>query len=221
MLYRPVRWLLRVSWRTVLHWLTPWRPFHRFDLYAEPHKLQSRPVRAVEDWWVRRATRRAIAIDTPVRTIRVGQRLQAPDAFEPGAVPLPFRNQQVRDLLTEFSGQGIGNACDGTRNWLSYPERMRFIACYFRLYQHIHELFKAPFYPAMEQRLLDQPDKGSLPEPEPDDSETPIPRGGLPWRRFRLPRFVDPQARDLEAVRLDRNIEPRTTDRLRSTDQAG
>jgi hypothetical protein len=31
-LYRPVRWLLRVSWRTVLHWLAPWRPFHRFEL---------------------------------------------------------------------------------------------------------------------------------------------------------------------------------------------
>jgi hypothetical protein len=216
-LYRPVRWLLRVSWRTVLHWLTPWRPFRRFELYTEAHKLQSWPVKALEDWWVRRSTRRVIAIDTPIGEIRVGQRLQPPDAFEPRAVPPPFRNQQVKDLLTEFAGQELGNSCHGTRNWLSYAERMHFIACYFRLYQHVHELFEAPFDPAMEQRLLAQLDKGMLPEPEPLDSSTLTPFGERTWRRFRLPRFVDPQARDLEAVRLERNIESRTTDRLGST----
>jgi hypothetical protein len=58
-LYRPIRWLFRVWWRVVLHWLTPWREFHRFALYAEPHDRQSPLVRKVEDWWARPCRRRA------------------------------------------------------------------------------------------------------------------------------------------------------------------
>jgi hypothetical protein len=169
-------------------------------------------VKELEDWWVRRSTRQFIALETPIGGIRVGKPLQPPSLFESRTVPPPFRNQQVKDLLDEFAGQGFGNTCDGIQNWLCYPERMRSIACYFRLYQHVHELFDPPYDPAMERRLRDQLDKGALPEAEPDSGLTPTPPRGRRLWRFRLPPFVDPEARDLEAVRLELNVQPQTTD---------
>jgi hypothetical protein len=223
--YRSVRWLLRVSWRSVLHWLTPWRPFHRFALYAEPHSQQSWPVRGLEDWWARNYTRHVLALETPIGEVHVGAPLHRPSDFDPQAVPPPFRNEQVRRLMDEFAGPLSADTCIGTKNWLCYEERMRFIACYFRLYQHVHALFDPPYEPSAAQHLLDELDEGELPTPVPPErgpqesgaelvvnggpSPTPRPR---PLRLFPLPRRVDPEARDLDAVRLERNIEPRAAD---------
>ena len=102
-LYRPIRWLFRVWWRVVLHWLTPWREFHRFALYAEPHDQQPPLVGKVEDWWARRYTRRILALETPIGEVAVGAPLSPPDGFDAGAVPPPFRNQQVERLVDRFA----------------------------------------------------------------------------------------------------------------------
>jgi hypothetical protein len=221
-IYRPVRWLLRVSWRSALHWLTPWRPFHRFPLYAESHGQQSRPVRALEDWWARSYTQHFLALETPNGEIRVGAPLPQPPEFDSQAIPPPFQNEQVRRLLDEFAGPVSADACIATRNWLGFEERMRFIACYFRFYQHVPALFDPPYEQSLAQQLCDELHEGELPPPvsperRPQESGAELAVSGdpAPTRRskllqlFRLPRLVDPEARDLDAVRLDKNVEAR------------
>jgi hypothetical protein len=205
-LYRPVRWLFRVWWRVVLHWLTPWREFHRFALYAEPHDRQPPLVRKVEDWWARRYTRRILALETPIGEVAVGAPLSPPDGFEAGAVPPPFQNEQVERLVDRFAGRPMPATCAAAGNWLSYEERMRFIACYFRLYLHVHQLFDRPFTEEHARRLEEMLDDGTLPTTIRDGPGGP---GGRPTRWFRLPRAVDPEARALEAFRLEENVEER------------
>ena len=111
-LYRPIRWLFRIWWRVVLHWLTPWREFHRFALYAEPHDRQPPLVRKVEDWWARRYTRRILALETPIGEVAVGASLSPPDGFDAGAVPPPFRNEQVDRPFTEEHARRLEEMLD-------------------------------------------------------------------------------------------------------------
>jgi hypothetical protein len=204
-LYRPIRWLFRVWWRVVLHWLTPWRPFHRFALYAEPHGQQPRLVQKVEDWWARRYTRRILALETPIGEVAVGAELSPPGGFQASAVPPPFRNPEVRRLFARFAGGPMAGACAPAGNWLSYDQRMHFIACYFRLYQHVHRLFDQPFEAERARCLEEQLDDGPLPQPARVGRG---PNGG--WTRFfPLPRLVDPEARALDAVRLEDNVAER------------
>jgi hypothetical protein len=186
-LYRPVRWLLRVSWRMPIHALTR-RPLCRFELYAEPHEAQSWIVRALEDWWARSYTRRVWAVQTPIGEVRVGKPLQAPPGFDPQMVPPPFHDEQVKELVNRFAAQRSDLACAGTDNWLSYPERMRFIVDYFRLYQHVHELFEPPYDETASTGLAEELRDGQLPVP------VPITETGQLWpRRYQLPRIVDPE----------------------------
>jgi len=160
-LYRPVRWLLRVSWRAMLHSMTG-RPLRRLRLYTEPHDKQSWLVRVLEDWWARMYTRHVLALRIPGREIRVGKPLQPPQG---ASAPVPLRNEQVRKLVDEFLGANPGRECAGVANWLSYEERMRFIVCYFRAYQHELALFDPPFDQWTEAELAGALDDGQVPEP--------------------------------------------------------
>jgi hypothetical protein len=216
-LYRPIRWLLRVSWRATLHALTPWRqrPFERFKLYAEPHQQQPPLVRALEDWWARSYTRHVLALQLPIGDIPVGRCLKSPVGFDPEAIPPPFRNERVRKLVSDFGGASLGDTCPGTRNWLSYPERMRFIVCYFRLHQRVRQLFDPPYDAEVERRLADELDEGTIPSPEAEPAAQPTASGTSTRPRarfFPLPRSANPEARDLEAVQLDRNVRSRPTE---------
>jgi hypothetical protein len=217
--YRSVRWLLRVWWRAALHWLTPWREFHRFRLYAEPHSQQSWPVRVLEERWARLYTR-FLAFDTPLGEIRAGGPLPTPPDFDPLAVPPPYRNEQVQQLVDRFGAPRGADACTPTRNWLSYDERMRFIVCYFRLYQRTAALFEPPYGSGQAQELVAQLGDGELPDAvsvyRPEGSRQAVPVDGQPpsdapsgiTRFFRLPWPVDPEARKLDDVRLEDNLVP-------------
>ena len=203
-LYRPVRWLFRVWWRVVLHWLTPWREFHRFALYAEPHDQQPPLVRRVEDWWARRYTRRILALETPIGEVAVGAPLSPPDGFEAGAVPPPFRNEQVERLFERFAGLPMpaaprpGTGCRTRSGCASSPATSASTCT------------STSCSTGCSPRSTPAGWRGcwtTAPFPPPPASARPA--RGSPDPVLPLPRGVDPEAHALEAFRLEDNVEER------------
>jgi hypothetical protein len=218
--YRPVRWLTRASWRSLLSMLTN-RPFHRLGLYTEPHEDMPWPVRAAETLWARLYTRFLGTLDTPISSIRLGKRLRPP----PGAVQdegLRVTDADVRKLVETFVPDPA-RALDGVADWLDYPERMRFIVGYFRLYLTVPEMFDAPYPPPLSGELDAEIAVGTPPEPVRSEwfrqkvdrryGERAGRRGLRGWvaRRFyRSPLQYDPDAVELARIDLSALASRRT-----------
>src|SRR5262245_2118809 len=78
--YRPVRWLLRVSWRMPLALIG--RPPCRYDIYTQPHLAQPRLVTWLEERWARLYSR-VLVVDLPTEPLRMALDLNPPGSFRP------------------------------------------------------------------------------------------------------------------------------------------
>ncbi|KAB8193206.1 hypothetical protein FH608_023210 [Nonomuraea phyllanthi] len=201
-LYRPVRWLTRVSWRS-LRSLATRRRFPRFRLYAARHEDQPWLTRWLEAKWSSLYTRHLFAVKTPLSDIRVGRPLVAPPGVDLATAWAPIRNERVRKLAEEFVPEDREAAMAGVADWVSYPDRMRFIVSYFRVYQQVGALYDVPFAKDVADGLAEEMERGLLPEAVSDM---------LGRRRYRYPAESDPDAFEmahfdfepfLEAIQLD------------------
>ncbi len=218
-LYRPIRWLLRVSWRSVLATLTR-RPFHRLRLYITPHEDQPFLVRLLEDGWARLYTRYVMSLRTPISEIRLGKPLAPPPGADAAAARAPLRNAEVRELAEHFAAATADGATSGVANWLSYRERMRFIVSYFRMYLTVPDMFRPPFDPPAADELQAELRLGKAPEPYAEwfekkvrDHEERAARPGLRGlivRQFyRSPVNIDPDAAELARLDVTEYAAPR------------
>ncbi|MER7503092.1 hypothetical protein AB0L05_08265 [Nonomuraea pusilla] len=215
-LYRPVRWLTRVSWRSARSLVTG-RPFRRFRLYSAPHERQPWLTRVLEQAWAGLYTRRLFSVRTPVSDIRVGRPLAAPPAVDAARAWAPIRDDRVRKLAAEFVPEDVEAATAPVANWVTYEDRMRFIVSYFRMYQTVGALYDPPFDPALAAELHEEMAAGLLPE-----AVDALPAAGrsrkgrllprLRRRTYRYPTETDPDAYEmarfdfepfLEAIALD------------------
>lgn len=218
-LYRPIRWLLRVSWRSVLATLTR-RPFHRLRLYTTPHEDQPFLVRLLEGAWARLYTRYVMSLRTPVSEIRLGKPLVPPPGVDPEAVRAPIADAEVRRLAERFAAPTADGAVSGVANWLSYQERMRFIVSYFRMYLTVPDMFRPPFDPPAADELRAELERGEVPEPYAEWFERKVraheDRAGRPGLRglivrqfYRSPVRIDPDAAELARIDVTAYAAPR------------
>lgn len=148
--YRPVRWLLQVTWRVPGYYLTgasrKQQRTCRQRIYRRPHPEQSRIMQAIEDRWVRMYSR-TLWIKTAVDTIMLSQPLTVPRDGNPGLLrpAATFPTREVADLVARYGPPDPG-ALRGVANWLDYDERMRFIVAYFMGYQQVPQMFDQPRY---------------------------------------------------------------------------
>jgi hypothetical protein len=202
-LYRPVRWLTRVSWRSMRSLVTR-RSFRRFRLYSVPHRDQPWLTRVLEDKWASLYTRHLFYVRTPLSDIKVGQALTPPQGVDMETAWLPIQNEKVRKLAEEFITDDVEQATAGVANWVSYPDRMRFIVSYFRTYQSVAALYDLPFTEPVAAALRAEMTRGPLPPP----------MDGSKGRRrvYLFPEETDPDAYEmarfdfapfLEAIPLD------------------
>ncbi|MFD0691641.1 hypothetical protein [Actinomadura fibrosa] len=221
-MYRPCRWLMRVSWRWALSAITR-RPFHRFGLYTRPHEQMSWTVRHAESLWSRFYTRFIMVLPTPVSRIRLGKSLRPP----PGAAVHPFppiEDARVRKLIESFQPQPE-HALDGVHDWLDYRARMRFITSYFRSYLSMPEMLGPPFAPTLLEELGKEVALGAVPDPvycewfhkQQQDFEARASRPGMRgWvlRKFyRPPIECDPDAAELAQIELSDYLVERIVNR--------
>jgi hypothetical protein len=213
-LYRPVRWVMRVSWRSL--WaMVRRRPLHRFPLYTTPHEEQPWLVRVLEEVWARLYTRYLMTLRTPVSNIWLGKPLIPPGGSGGQADWAPIQNPEVRDLVARFHPTDPDKAAAGVANWLSYEERMRFIVSYFRMYQAVPALFDPPFDPSVVGELSAELLLGEVPEPFTEWFQTKMEQSpGQPVLRqlFRSPVDSDPDAADLAQIDVRKYLEVRSLD---------
>ncbi|MEV0826037.1 hypothetical protein [Nonomuraea rubra] len=205
-LYRPVRWLTRVSWRSLRSLVTR-KPFARFKLYAASHADQPWLTRKLEDLWSSLYTRHLFAVATPLSDVKVGKPLTAPAGVDLAEAWAPIQNEKVRKLAEEFITEDQEASTVGVTDWVSYPDRMRFIVSYFRVYQRVDALYRVPFDQKIADGLAEEMARGLVPEAV---SGMPALRG----RKFyAFPTETDPDAYEmahfdfepfLEAIPLDR-----------------
>ncbi|AQZ60844.1 unnamed protein product [[Actinomadura] parvosata subsp. kistnae] len=205
-LYRPVRWLTRVSWRSLRSLVTR-RPFPRFKLYAAAHADQPWLTRKLESLWSALYTRHLFAVATPLSDVKVGKPLTAPAGVDLAKVWVPIQNEKVRKLAEEFITEDQEASTAGVTDWVSYPDRMRFIVSYFRVYQTVDALYRVPFDQEIADGLAEEMARGLVPEAV---SGMPALRG----RKFyTFPTETDPDAYEmahfdfepfLEAIPLER-----------------
>jgi hypothetical protein len=139
--YRPVRWILRVSWRLPWHFVSR-RPLRRYDIYTGSHKEQHWLVRRLEASWARFYTR-VLVVDTPIGPVRMAKPLVPPPTFRTElASPT---DPTVRSLVERFRPASAPDSHSGVVDWLDYDERMRFIVGYFMMYQNVPQMFDPPF----------------------------------------------------------------------------
>ncbi|HEX4811893.1 MAG TPA: hypothetical protein VFV66_03980 [Nonomuraea sp.] len=210
-LYRPVRWLTRVSWRS-LRALVTRRPFPRFRLYAAGHDEQPWLTRKLEDLWSALYTRHLFAVRTPLSDIKVGRPLRPPQGVDQAKVWAPIQDERVRKLAEEFVTEDQEASTAGVANWVSYPDRMRFIVSYFRVYQHVSALYDAPFEKPVADGLAAEMAKGLVPQAVSDLFRNDPALPTIRRRVYRYPTESDPDAYEmarfdfepfLEAIRLD------------------
>lgn len=208
-LYRPVRWLTRVSWRSLRSLVTR-RPFPRFRLYAAAHADQPWLTRTLEGLWSSLYTRHLFAVATPLSDVKVGRPLTPPPGVDLDEAWAPIQNEKVRKLAEEFVTEDREASLAGVRDWVSYADRMRFIVSYFRVYQKVDALYRVPFDKEVADGLAEEMRKGLVPEAI---SQMFVDRPGLrPRRLYRYPSETDPDAYEmahfdfepfLEAIPLD------------------
>ena len=143
--YRPIRWLLQVTWRLPWYYLTG-TSRQREQIYRRPHQQQPRIMRAIEDRWVRTYSR-TLWIKTAVDTIMLSQPLTVPRGVSPALLrpAATFKTPEVADLVARY-GPADPCALKGVASWLDYDERMRFIVAYFMGYQQVPQMFDQPRY---------------------------------------------------------------------------
>ncbi|MEW9554255.1 hypothetical protein [Nonomuraea sp. NPDC050783] len=199
-LYRPVRWLTRVSWRS-LRSLVTHRPFPRFRLYAAGHDDQPWLTRRLEELWAALYTRHLFYVRTPLSDIRVGRPLTPPDGVDLDRVWTPIQDERVRKLAEEFITEDREASTAGVANWVSYPDRMRFIVSYFRVYQTVSALYRVPFDEKIAAGLAEEMARGLVPEAvgEMFDRDPGLPT--IRRRLYRYPAETDPDA--YEMARFD------------------
>ncbi|PZG14989.1 hypothetical protein [Nonomuraea aridisoli] len=207
-LYRPVRWLTRVSWRSLRSLVTR-KPFPRIRLYAAAHADQPWLTRKLESSWSSLYTRHFFAVRTPLSDIRVGMPLTAPAGVDLDEAWAPIRDERVRKLAEEFVTEDREASTAGVADWVSYQERMRFIVAYFRVYHRVRALYAVPFAKEVADGLAEEMERGLVPEAVGDMLD----RTGLRRRKvYRYPSETDPDAHEmahfdfapfLEAIPLD------------------
>jgi hypothetical protein len=182
--YRPVRWLLRISWK-MPYCLVTRAPLRRYAIYTECHESQNPVVRRLESWWVRLYSR-VLALDTPLGPICLATELVPPAAFRPAlenpSIPA------VKELVERFRPLSDPARNRGVTNWLDYGERMRFIVSYFMMYQNVPEMFDPPFGPEPSRRRRLRRALGALP--------------ARLSRVIPIPRIVDPSLVEVETSGL-------------------
>jgi hypothetical protein len=142
--YRPVRWLLQVSWRIPYYYLSH-RSTDRFIIYRRRHQDQPPFMRNIEDRWVRMYSK-TLWLKTAVNTIMLSKpmiffpRGSNPSLLRPAAT---FECEEVENLVRKYGPQIPANS-PGVANWLGYEERMRFIVAYFMGYQQVEQMFGKP-----------------------------------------------------------------------------
>lgn len=142
--YRPIRWLLQVSWKMPYYYLRH-RSRERFKIYKRPHQDQPPIMRNIEDRWVRMYSK-TLWLKTAVDTIMLSKPMIF---FPPGSNPSlvrkasTFECEEVGKLVRKYGPENPANS-PGVANWLGYEERMRFIVTYFMGYQQIKEMFEKP-----------------------------------------------------------------------------
>ncbi|MEV0385120.1 hypothetical protein [Nonomuraea sp. NPDC050643] len=209
-LYRPVRWLTRVSWRSLRSLVTR-RPFPRFRLYSAKHEDQPRLTRRLEELWASLYTRHLFYVRTPLSDIKVGRPLTTPAGVDPAQVWRPIQNEKVRKLAEEFITEDQEASTAGVANWVSYPDRMRFIVSYFRVYQNVDALYRVPFEQKIADGLAEEMTRGLVPEAVSQMLEN-VPGRRRRGRVYAYPTETDPDAYEmahfdfepfLEAIPLD------------------
>ncbi|MFC4009484.1 hypothetical protein ACFOY2_19820 [Nonomuraea purpurea] len=218
-LYRPVRWLTRVSWRSLRSLVTR-KPFARFRLYSARHDDQPWLTRKLEAAWSSLYTRHLFAVATPLSDIKVGRPLTAPDGVDLAEVWAPIQNERVRKLAEEFITEDQEASTAGVRDWVSYRDRMRFIVSYFRVYHNVAALYDVPFAKDVAEGLAEEMTRGLVPEAISDRfstrAEPGLRRRGRK-RYYSYPTETDPDAHEmahfdfepfLEAIQLDPMAKP-------------
>ncbi|MFC5835140.1 hypothetical protein [Nonomuraea insulae] len=162
-LYRPVRWLTRVSWRSLRSMVTR-KHFPRFRLYSAAHADQPWLTRKLESMWSSLYTRRMFAVATPLSDVKVGRPLTAPEGVDMEQAWAPIQNEKVRKLAEEFITEDQEASTAGVADWVSYPDRMRFIVSYFRVYQRVDALYRVPFAQEFADGLAEEMERGLVPE---------------------------------------------------------
>ncbi len=212
MMYRGCRWLMRVSWRWLWCAVTH-RRFHRFDLYTAPHARMPWLVRHVETLWARFSTRFLMSLQTAVGDVRLGRPLRPPPGCDLEVAFAPIQDARVRKLVNEFVTDPQ-RARNGVADWLDYPERMRFITSYFRMYLRIPAMLKEPYAPDLMRELRQEAAAGTVPDPVytdwfkkreqayEADKEQPGVRGWITRNFYRPPIDCDPDAGDLARIDL-------------------
>ncbi|TMR98658.1 hypothetical protein [Nonomuraea basaltis] len=210
-LYRPVRWLTRVSWRS-LRSLATRRPFPRFRLYSARHEDQPWLTRKLEELWASLYTRHLFYVRTPLSDIKVGRPLTAPEGVDLAKVWAPIQNERVRKLAEEFITEDQEASMAGVADWVSYPDRMRFIVSYFRVYQHVGALYDVPFDKKVADGLAEEMKRGLVPEAISDLFKSNPDLPAIRRKVYRYPAETDPDAYEmahfdfepfLEAILLD------------------
>lgn len=211
-MYRPCRWLTRVSWRWLLSAVTR-RPFHRLWLYTTPHERMPWPIRHMETLWAMFYTRFTMSLRTAISEIRLGRRLKPPEGCDVEKAFAPIEDARVRELVETFVPDP-GRATAGVANWLDYAERMRFIVAYFRMYLSVDAMLGPPFSPRVMDELEREMALGSIPEPVysqwfrakqrkyDDRANRPGVRGWIVRKFYRSPIDFDPDAAELARIDL-------------------
>ncbi|SDM66119.1 hypothetical protein [Nonomuraea jiangxiensis] len=210
-LYRPVRWLTRVSWRSLRSLVTR-RPFARFRLYSARHEDQPWLTRRLEELWAALYTRHLFSVRTPLSDIKVGKPLAPPDGVDLARTWRPIQHQKVSELAAEFITEDPATATAGVANWVSYPDRMRFIVSYFRVYQNVAALYDVPFAKDVADGLAEEMTRGLVPQAISDMFDNHPELGRIRRRLYHYPTESDPDAYEmarfdfepfLEAIQLD------------------
>ncbi len=139
-LYRPVRWLTRVSWRVPLRWVTR-RPVPRFEVYAQSHAEQPALTRWLERIWSRGYVQ-ALSLHIPGGHVVVGRPLTRP-ANRPSPLLDTITDARAASVIDRFH-TNPQTRLDGARDWLDYDDRMRFIVSYFMIFQNDERMFDDP-----------------------------------------------------------------------------
>ncbi|HZB32498.1 MAG TPA: hypothetical protein VE465_20235 [Streptosporangiaceae bacterium] len=222
--YRPMRWLFRVSWRSLRSRLTG-QGFRRFWIYTARHADQPPLVRWAERTWATIYTKHVMSMRTPAGTVRLGKPMRPPRGVDPDLLRAPIRHPEVRRLVECFVPDPE-RATAGVTNWLDYRERMRYIVTYFRVYHTAPELLDPPFTPPIADALEADMWKGDPPRPLKEWYETKVAayktkterrgvRGFILRRLYRSPIVVDPDAAELADLDLmdfisERRLDDRT-----------
>ncbi|MDY7103589.1 MAG: hypothetical protein S0880_20605 [Actinomycetota bacterium] len=149
------------------------------EIARRPAEEMPAVLQAFERSIVRFLTRYVLVINTPVGEVRLGRVISLPKSTAStvqrvAARALPTRvapsppvpeltDPDVLELVAMFDTAAQFTPRVASRLWTRYPERMRFIIAYFRVYSLVAEMLSDP-YEAATWRITELPDNQSLVE---------------------------------------------------------